>query len=75
MKSISGVLDSFLHYRSEKQNDSRGVTLHLAFIVPETESYQGHRLENVDSHNTLFNDLKILVPTRHLLVELILKSP
>ena len=62
---VSEVLDSFLRYRSEKENDSRGVTLHLAFIISETGNYQGHGSENLNSHKIFFNDLEILVSAKH----------
>ena len=53
----AGVVDRFCQYRGEKENDSRGVTLHIALLMKLVDE-DGNKVKNQYAHLNLLEALE-----------------
>ena len=53
----AGVVDRFFQYRGEKENDSRGVTLHIALLMKLVDE-DGNKVKNQYAHLNLLEALE-----------------
>ena len=54
---MSGVVDRFCQYRGEKENNSRGVTLHIALLMKLVDE-DGNKVKNQYGHLNLLEALE-----------------
>ena len=57
MNQSAGVVDRFCQYRGEKENDSRGVTLHIALLIKLVDE-DGSKVKNQYAHLNLLEALE-----------------
>ena len=57
INQLAGVVDRFLQYRGEKENDSRGVTLHIALLMKLVDE-DGNKVKNQYAHLNLLKALE-----------------